>query len=219
MTISLLSEASGKPNLDLVFDPYVEGTKPPSTGLLDDSGSDIVNRYAPIVYGSQAAATGLLTEQSGNADINTLFAAYGTAVYSLSINNQTYIASGTAGAGQHVSAICQFNISTSGWSVTTVSSGSGTITQASGSTPSGAVSIEITPTWLDSIGDTDPGTVSNTCATYTTIPSSGAVGCAIREAGSTSGQTSYKLVILMKNSIGNIISNTTTYFTCITSQA
>lgn len=109
MTISLKSEASGKPNLDLVFDPYYEGTKPSATSLLDDSGSDIVNRYAPIVYGSQALATGLLTGQSGHADINTLFAAYGTAVYSLPINGNLY----SDGVGRGTASLA-FNMNSDG---------------------------------------------------------------------------------------------------------
>ena len=92
MAISLLSKAAGNPTFDQVFAPYVMGTSPPATGLLDDSGVDTATRYAPIIYGTMAPATGMLTQAAGNADVNTLWAAYGTAVYTLPINGVTYSA-------------------------------------------------------------------------------------------------------------------------------
>jgi hypothetical protein len=111
VSISLLSKASGNPNFDQVFAPYVTGTSPPATGLLDDSGVDIATRYAPIIYGTQAPATGMLTQASGNADVNTLFAAYGTAVYTLPVNGVTFNPVETVPTGGSGSAACFFGVS------------------------------------------------------------------------------------------------------------
>lgn len=65
-------------DLDDVFDPYVQGTKPALTGYRS-AGQDLRDRYAPIVYGSAASATGYRIP--GGADLSTLFAAKGTASY------------------------------------------------------------------------------------------------------------------------------------------
>lgn len=66
-------------DLDGVFDPYVQGTKPALTNIKNSTGEDLRDRYAPISYGTAAAATGI--KISTGADINTLFAKIGTAVY------------------------------------------------------------------------------------------------------------------------------------------
>ena len=72
-------------DLDSIFDPYVTGASPGLTGI-QYAGTDIHTRYAPLVYGTQAAATGLLCKVGGAGsfvDLNTLFAAKGTAKYPL----------------------------------------------------------------------------------------------------------------------------------------
>lgn len=88
MSTTYLLAANGQ-TLDQFFDPYVTGTSPPATDLLNDQGVDIAsNIYAPISFGSMATtATDLLTQQAGNADIRTLFAAKGTAVYLIATPN------------------------------------------------------------------------------------------------------------------------------------
>lgn len=68
----------GTKDLDDIFDPYVQGAKPAATGYTV-GGVDLNQRYAPLEYGSQAAATGM--KIAGGADLNTLWAAKGTAVY------------------------------------------------------------------------------------------------------------------------------------------
>lgn len=69
-------------DLDDVFDPYVEGSKPGNTGYRTADGVDLANRYAPLTYGTQAAATGYRI--ASGADVNTLWAKKGTAGYLLS---------------------------------------------------------------------------------------------------------------------------------------
>ena len=100
MASNLLSKASGHPDLDTVFAPYSTGTSPPATGFTV-GGVDIATRYAPLVLGTQAAATGLLTKQSGHADLNTLFAAYGSiqnVIVNPGYSNLNAFASGAAGS-------------------------------------------------------------------------------------------------------------------------
>lgn len=70
--------STGGDDLDDVFDPYVEGTKPAATGYTA-AGADLKDRYAPISFGTAAPVTGMSI--SGGVDLNTLWAAKGTAVY------------------------------------------------------------------------------------------------------------------------------------------
>lgn len=200
MTISLKSEASGKPNLDQVFDPYVQGTHPANTSLLDDSGADIALRYAPIVYGTQALATGLLTGQSGHADINTLFAAYGTAVYSLPINGQTFIGNFSPSGNIYTSTVA-FDVSNTGWSVVGESITSGAI-------PSNANSVQVTVTQ----------TAGTSTPILTQIPLtvlSGSILTAKMVAGRSSGSPNTgdicSFVVVFYDSANRVISTTTFY--------
>lgn len=209
MTIHLLSKASGNPNLDLVFDPYVEGTKPPSTGLLDDSGSDIVNRYAPIVYGSQAAATGLLTEQAGHADINTLFAAYGTTRYPLPIDGGTYTTTLTRDGSAGAQSAVIFAIVGSIWSLEP-SGIAGTISPsgnfASGSLPSGSSTVEFTTS--NHIGTAV--SITGTTGSYLAVsgnPSLKTFTTAAGTIGTSDG--SIDVTVNFKDGSGIVISTTT----------
>lgn len=81
--------ASKGVDLDSIFDPYQAGTTKARAAGLNVAGSDTSNRFANIIYGTAAAATGI---QSEGADINTLYAAKGTAKYNLPVNGQTYSA-------------------------------------------------------------------------------------------------------------------------------
>jgi len=93
--------ASKSVSLASIFDPYVAGTTKARASGIDDAGNDTSNLYANIIYGSAAAATGI---GSQSADLNTLYAAKGTAKYSLPINGQTYGASENTGASGGASA-------------------------------------------------------------------------------------------------------------------
>lgn len=77
--MTTLFRNSAGTDLDDVFDPYVEGTKPGATAYRTSDGTDLNQRYAPLAYGSQAAATGF--RLSNGSDVNTLWAAKGTAAY------------------------------------------------------------------------------------------------------------------------------------------
>jgi hypothetical protein len=209
--------ASKGVDLDNIFDPYVAGTTKARAAGIAVAGSDTSNRFANIIYGSAAAATGI---QSEGADINTLYAKKGTASYALPIDGQTFVQSDAEPAGTTPSAILDFEIGASGWTVVGKSKAAGNTTKASGSVPSGAVSVQVTDTWLNAAGDTDAGTVVNTASAYTTIPGTGTVGCSVQEihgSTGTSGQTTHRIVINMKSAGGTVISTTTCTFVCVTS--
>lgn len=93
--------ASKGVDLDSIFDPYVAGTTKARAAGIAVAGSDTSNRYANIIYGSAVAATGI---QSEGADLNTLYAAKGTAKYALPIDGQTFGASESTGTSGGASA-------------------------------------------------------------------------------------------------------------------
>lgn len=202
-------------DLDDVFDPYVTGTKPALTTYKAGT-QDLRDRYAPIVYGTAAPVTNFAI--NGGADLNTLFAAKGTAAYTLPIDGQRFTAGGVAATGQAAHAYARFNIAASGWTVTTSGTNNPTVTKASGDVPVSAKFIQITATWENAPGDTNAGLVSNECQVDTAIPAVAAIGCTVKETASdTTAQTSYELHITMKDAFGTVISSTTCYFSCITS--
>ena len=218
MTISLKTKATGNANLDLVFDPYVQGTHPADTGLLADASlgsGDIAIRYAPIVYGSSAAPTGLLTKQSGHADINTLFAAYGTAQYGLVLNGQTYEVIVTPG-GINAIVIISFTFNTSTtyqlYDLSNPAGGTDTPTSnfstAFGSLPAGSSKCKVTLTYLGTVGDTNPGSVSNNYSAFTTISSGSAFSISLTAPLGAVHQASYSCNIQIQNSGGTVISTT-----------
>lgn len=86
-------------DLDNIFDPYVEGTSPGLTGL-KVAGVDINTRYAPLIYGTAAPVTNINSKVRGTSsfvDLNTLFAAKGTAKYTLPIDGASYTAIASSG--------------------------------------------------------------------------------------------------------------------------
>jgi len=105
-------------DLDSVFDPYVQGTKPAATGFRDSAGVDLNQRYAPLVFGSAAAATGMRI--ASGADLNTLWAAAGTASYAGPKNPGFATAYSVDKGGIHdVAATCQLTVKSDGtWTVT-----------------------------------------------------------------------------------------------------
>lgn len=67
-------------DLDDVFDLYVQGDKVAPTGVTND-GVDLCERYAPLQFGAQAPPTAF--SLAGRGNFNTLWAAKGTAVYTI----------------------------------------------------------------------------------------------------------------------------------------
>lgn len=201
-------------DFDNLFDPDVVGDGPAAA---DYKQGGVPIKYAALKYGTKRVDVGY--KQAG-VDVSNLWAAKGTASYKLPIDGQTFIQGDAAPAGDVPNATLDFEIGAAGWTVTGTAAHAGSTVKASGAKPANATSVQITATWLHAVGDTDVGVVNNTASAYTAIPSSGTVGCSVRERfgpDGTTGQTTYRLVIAMKNASGNIISTTTITFSCNTS--
>lgn len=204
--------ASKGVDLDSIFDPYVAGTTKARAAGIAVAGSDTSNRYANIIYGSAAAATGI---QSEDADLNTLYAAKGTAQYSLPINGNTYNNTVSVPAGKTLASVIGFKTGGSAGSYTYTVWGNtaagGTVTLASGSLPSSSASIKYAfgtytvPIGLDGGGSTNNGAASATAltslpqASYTTQTEGSSAGTYSRE---------YPFTITIYDASSNVISTT-----------
>lgn len=153
--------ASKGVDLDSIFDLYQAGTTKARPAGLNVAGSDTSNRYANIIYGSAAAATGI---QSENADINTLYAAKGTANYALPINGNSYVHAYSVVSGTGHSTI-GFSTTSSGWQVYGSHSGGAQTALASGTMPASASKVQFT--WGSYTVDNQDagGATSNSAAT------------------------------------------------------
>lgn len=116
--------ASKGVSLANIFDPYVAGTTQARASGIDDAGTDTSNLYANIIYGTAAVATGI---KSQNADLNTLYAAKGTAQYQLGFGGLY----SSALAGRNNTSLTFPTAST--WSVTTNGTWQGSHPAISGS--------------------------------------------------------------------------------------
>lgn len=96
-------------DFDGLFDPYVQGPVPPATGLRTSDGTDLAGRYAPLSYGSKRADVNYRT--SAGTDVTNLWAAKGTAVYSLPFNGKIYSAQREAPSGSTGSLTASRSIS------------------------------------------------------------------------------------------------------------
>lgn len=214
MAISLLTGAAGNADLDHTFDTYVSGTHPPATGLLDDTGVDIATRYAPLAVGTQAAATFLLTEQTGFADINTLFAKAGSSSYSIAIAGQTYSHTYTVLASTTGYSTIGFRLQTgTTWQVYGADPSTSGVSIATGNIPAGAATVlytwgpVTTPAGYVSAG----GVTSNGAAAATAIGSNPDAHMTSATVGPSSGsrESSATLRVQFYNSSSALISDST----------
>lgn len=120
-------------DLDSIFDPYVAGTTKARANGGAVAGSDTSNRYANIIYGSAAAATGI---QSEGADLNTLYAAKGTSRYATPDNGAAYLSSLTVPIGGNGQASVSLLMTRTQYEVM-VATNSGTTTHGPFAIPSG----------------------------------------------------------------------------------
>lgn len=162
--------ASKGVDLDDIFDPWQPGTSKARATAISSAGADINGRYAPLVYGSSAAATGI---HSQGADLNTLFAAKGTANYTLPIDGQSYVA---AGASSGVAPIkpCsgtlylqvgggQINIQKR----TISNGGAAVVSNVTYALPTGAAYLRVTTSGITQQGNASQ---TNAASTWITIP-------------------------------------------------
>lgn len=155
-------------SLASIFDPYVAGTtKARATGI-EDGGNEISNLYANIIYGIGAAATGI---DSQGANLNTLYAAKGTANYPLPINGGNFIAHSSGSVSSAMDSNVNVQIKSDGtYSITVTGNAVGNTPSTSGTwLPSGgAVSdYQVEFGWTQSSQyAAGPATITNSAATY-----------------------------------------------------
>lgn len=175
----------GTKDLDDIFDPYVEGTKPAATGFKVGT-QDLRDRYAPRALGAQAAATGM---KVGSADLNTLFAAKGTASYGLPIDGMTYSAYELILPGNTGSASVQFRITTTGvYYVEAVTTSGGAVQRATGSIVQSGASVsdyEVQFAVAHVSGAT--GSITNQASSYVKLTANFMVRVTIGPYGDQSG--------------------------------
>ena len=175
-------------DFDLLFDPYVQGTKPANTGYTITSYGDLANRYAPLVYGTKRANVGY--GAPGVSDVTNLWAAYGTATYSLPFNGQTYTAAYNIPNASSGYALIGFEIvGGNTWQIYQILNGAAAVTLASGAVPSSAATVQYTwGSYVVGVGQTDAGgSVSNGAVAATALTLNPVAYYQTATATSTSG--------------------------------
>ena len=213
-------------DLDSIFDPYVTGTSPGLTGI-QSAGTDIHTRYAPLVYGTAAPTTGIACKVGGAGsfvDLNTLFAARGTAIYALPINGQTFIASAVGTLNHGSTATLAFTTATDGtYSVVKTIDNDGTpvnTTLATGTwNTSGQPSSSLDVEYTVSIGPdgTNPQAGSwstNPANVWTAVTGLLSINDSVSVASTsgTKGNNGTLQIQYRVHSTGQVISNSTIYF-------
>ena len=213
MSSNLLSKAAGHPDLDAVFAAYVSGTSPAATGLMV-AAVDIATRYEPLINGTQAPATGFLTQQPGHADLCTLFAALGSTqnvLASPGYPNLDGVASGSNGSTLYTASVTIVLSANGTWFAES------TVTPTSGSWYSGApingvgadYNVLYTITGLKN--GVDGITITNSAATVTSLSTD--VGCTISLTAGAGGAHQFQetgtLNIQISNSAGTVLSDVT----------
>lgn len=214
MATNLLTrKSSGGQSLDLVFAPYTTGTQPPATGY-EVSGVDIASRYAPLYLGSPALPTGLL--MASGADLNTVFAAYGSVQTALPINGIQYEAFGINVVGDNgIEATCSFGMfSSSTYTITT--SGTNATTQTYSYTPpSNAVFIRLTLALVSGASQSQV-TTGNNSSSWTMIGNNAAYVQRGPTPNTGTQTTQWTLKVEFADSTQALIASGTCTFICTT---
>lgn len=201
-------------DFDDLFDPYVTGTVPPNTAFRTSDGVDLAGRYAPLSFGTKRADVNYRT--SAGTDLSNLWAAKGTAQYSLPINGASYSAAESVPNGQSGSASGRFIINSDGtYAVTTTVAHGGTTPRASGSwlTSGSASDYNVRYTVTNTSGTA--ATVTNQAASAVAANTSPYVNLAVGPYGASSGShdsVSSVLIKLIRVSTGAVVSATTISF-------
>lgn len=147
----------------------IYGTKGPSTAIatgLMQNGVDVNQSLLALADGK---ALGFNSGyQRHSADFSTIFG-IPNGNTPLPINGQTFTASSQSATGPSNSS-ATFNASTSGWLIFGTSSSGGLTPNASGSIPSGAVSVQYSYSITESAGS---GSVSNGASSITALSGAG----------------------------------------------
>lgn len=159
---------SGGVDFDDLFDPYVQGDRSILSGRRV-AGVDLNQRYARIEWGSKRPDVGY---RVGGTDLSNLWAAKGTAVYSLGFNGKSYTATAqapTTGVQPPTSTLRLDILPSGNWQIVSVISNSigdnGTTVIESGSwLPSGQSASEWTVRF-NANSSSGGGTITNGATT------------------------------------------------------
>jgi len=199
--------------LSAIFAPYVAGTtKARVSGISDDAG-ELSDQFAKLSYGTAAAATGI---ESVNADLNTLYAAYGTTSYAspLSINGFSYSSVYSIPLYSTGFAVIGFRIvSGTTWQLYTSNPSTGFNLVTSGAVPAGSINVQyLWGSYAVGIGDLDAGgIVTNPAASPVIVSGNPSTYYTTDTKGSSSGSRNreYPFTINFFNGGGTNVSHTT----------
>ena len=200
-------------NMDLLGIFGAKGTHTAAATGIESNSTDLNQLLLALADGTQLSGPIGVAATATNTDLYLIFGAPAT---SLPINGGAYNAAVSGGTVADNIGL-QFNLPTSStWNLTVIgNTGTGTpspsigTSYASGSVPSGAVSVQYALTYQAATGDTGPSSVVNDASSFTTLAAN--VLCSISLGGHSTGgqQSTYVLVVEFKNSGGTVISTST----------
>lgn len=205
--------------LDQIFDPYISGTKASLTGYtvkISGVDTDLRDIFAPLYLGTSAGPTNYKVK---NADLNTFFAAKGTANYSLPINGQTYNSQSSGNVSSSMLASAKITIKADGtYAVQCV--GNNIVTSPASGTwlPSGGTvsnfQVQFTSAQVSQF-TTGPATITNTAAAFTACTSDQSLtaSAASPQTGGQDRGGTYAITIAIKNVATGSVATTTITFT------
>ncbi len=165
-------------NFDDLFDFYVQGGQAPACGFTTPDGRDLSARYAPLAVGQKRADVGFSGVQG--YDVSNLWAAKGTATYSLGFNGGNYARSALALTNQQgtVAASVGLAINSDGtWVITSSSTREGGRTEASGTwLPAGGNVGDYEVQFGVATSQGGGGSISNSAPSYQNLGASRTVG-------------------------------------------
>lgn len=207
-------------DFDSIFDPYVSGTKAAACGYRDAAGVDIVNRYAPISLGTKAANVGhrIVTGPGVGTDVSNLFAAIGTAQYSLPFDGDTFSAHSSGNVSSAMTSTITTAINAAGtYAVTTVANNIRTANISGTWLPSGEsasdyqVQFVVTQTSQRTNG---PATITNGAAAYAACTTNRQVQAtvAVGQSSAFDKGGAYTVVVNLKKISTGAVQTTTHYY-------
>jgi len=204
-------------DFDAIFDPYVQGTKAAATGIRhDDDDADIVDHYAPIAFGTKAGDVGF--RNASGVDVSNLFAAIGTAKYSLPFDGDTFSAHSSGNVSSAMTSSITTAINANGtYSVVTVANNirtaniSGTWLPAGDAASDYQVQFVVTQTSQRTNG---PATITNGAAAYAACTTNRQVQAVVSVAQSSAFDKggAYTVVVNLKKISSGAVQTTTHYY-------
>ncbi len=162
-------------DFDDLFDPDVQGNGPVAGAYRRPDGQPL--RYAHVQYGSRR---GDVNRRQGGVDLASLWAAKGTATYTLGFNGGNYARSALALTNQQgsVNASVTLSLNSDGtWVITSFATRDGGRTEASGSwLPAGANVGDYQVQFGAATSDGGGGSVSNSAPGYQSLGAPQSVG-------------------------------------------